>query len=214
VSANGKQNGNGVVYPALKRVSPLASLASYPNNITVYGQNQDEKILLFVREHRIVLFFSVLAYSVGLLVPFLIQWTAVLMNRYFFNNTFDTAAVFGSRVWLVVVLFWFSYMLKGYFNIFFRWFYNINILTDNRLVDIDLLGIFTVRVEETSILDIEDVKDTQSGLIQSIFDMGDLEIFTASGKTTFSLSNVPKSHKIRDFIMDVVVAKRRQNGND
>jgi uncharacterized membrane protein YdbT with pleckstrin-like domain len=104
-------------------------------------------------------------------------------------------------------------MLRGYFNIFFRWFYNINVLTTNRLMDIDFLGIFFVRAEETSIADIEDVKDTQSGIIQSIFNMGNLEIFTASGVTVFNLDNVPKSYKVRDFVMDVVVAERKKNKN-
>jgi uncharacterized membrane protein YdbT with pleckstrin-like domain len=214
VEPNNAQSNSpsGAPQPPFKKVSPLTSLASYPCNIRVHGQNNDEKILLFIREHRIILFFNLLFYSIILFVPFLIQLAVRLFDRYLFDNTINTTDLFESKYWLVFSILWFAYVLKGYINVFLKWFYNINILTDNRLMDIDFLGIFKVRTEEASVVDIEDVKETQSGIVQSIFNMGDLEVLTASGVTAFNLDNVPKSHKIRDFMMDVVVAERKRRG--
>ncbi len=193
-----------------KKVNPLTSLASFPCNISIQGQNNNERILLFIREHRITLLFDLLFYSIALFVPFMIQYFFNLFNKLILNNTINVGEFFGSKYWRVFILLWLSYMLRGYFNLFFKWFYNINVLTTNRLMDIDFLGIFFVRAEETSITDIEDVKDTQAGIIQSIFNMGNIEVFTASGVTVFNLNNVPKSYKVRDFIMDVVVEERRK----
>ena len=62
---------------------------------------------------------------------------------------------------------------------------------------------------------IEDAKESQAGIIQSLFNMGDLTILTASGGTVFNLDNVPKAHKIRDFIQDVAVKiKDKKGGNN
>lgn len=196
--------------PPYKKVSPLVTLASYPFNIHVHGKNEDEIILLFIREHKVTLFFDILLYSIVLFVPYFIRISLELLNKYLLGNTISFGNFFQSTFWIAGNVLWLAYALRGYFNIFFRWFYNINILTNNRLMDVDFIGIFSVRIEETSITSIEDVKDHQKGIIQSVFNMGDIEIFTASGKTTFSLNNVPKAYKVRDFMMDVIVAERKK----
>lgn len=197
-------------YPPSRHVSAMTSLASFPENFKVDGQNPDEKILLFIREHKAVLVLRLLGYSIVLFLPLLLRLSIQIINQDLLNNSLNTSSFFTSKYWTCIVIFWLAYMLGGYFNLFFQWFYNINILTNNRFIDIDFLGIFSQRFEETSVETIQDAKDTQKGLIQSIFDMGDIEVLTASEKTVFNLSNVPKSNKIRDFIMDVVVARRNR----
>ncbi len=176
----------------------------------MYGQNPTERILLFIRESKVILTINLLFYTLALLMPLAIQWALTYTNSKFFGNYIDLNAIFSSTLWYALLLLWLAYMIKGYFNIFIKWFYNINILTNERFVDIDFINIFKVRVEETSVMDIEDVKDTQTGLLQSIFELGDLEIFTASGMTTFNLNDVSKASKIRDFIMDVVISERKK----
>jgi hypothetical protein len=201
--------------PNTKVVSCMTSLASYPANIKIYGLNNDERILLFVREHRVILFFNLILYSVVLLLPLFIRVSAQLINSRLLNSTYtaDLDNIFNSRFWTAGLVLWLGYILKGFYNIFVRWYYNVNILTSNRFIDLDLIGIFNNRLEETSVKDITDAKDVQPGLLQSLFSMGSLEIFTASGKTTFSLDNVPESQKIRDFIMDVVIMEKKKEDN-
>jgi hypothetical protein len=210
------QNKNLELSPRImskfKRVNSLTSLASFPENITVYGQNEGEHILLFVRKHKIVLLFNILIQTFVLLSPFLVQYALYFLNYWVLNNSFDISGWFNSNFWLIFWLIWLSYVLKGYFNIFFQWYYDLNIMTTNRFVDVDLIGIFKNQIEETSLLNIEDVKDHQKGIIQSLFHMGYLEIFTASGQTIFNLKYVPHSTKIRDFIMDVVIEERKKYG--
>lgn len=214
VEPNQPQNLGIQLSPALKdkfkNVSSMASLASFPCNIRVYGQNPDEFLLLFVRKDRIILIFNVLIQVLLFFFPFLLQFMLNVINDLIFQNAFNLATFFASNYWNAIILAWTAYILRGLYNIFFKWFYDINILTTNRFIDLDLINLFHHRLEETSILNIEDAKDTQKGIIQSIFNMGDLEVFTASGQTAFNLPNVPLSHKIRDFIMDVVVEERKK----
>ena len=201
--------------PNTKVVSCMTSLASYPANINVYGLNNDERILLFVREHKVVLYFNLILYSLVLFLPFFIKFSAGLINTQLLNSTYtnDLNNVFNSNFWTAGLVLWLGYILKGFFNIFFRWYYNVNILTSNRFIDLDLIGIFNNRLEETSVKDITDAKDIQPGLLQSLFSMGSLEIYTASGKTIFNLDNIPESQKTRDFIMDVVIMEKKKENN-
>ncbi len=201
------------VQKKFKHAIPLSSLASFPDNLTVYGQNSDEKILLFIRKDKIILFFNFVLQFLVLFLPFLVQYIISLTDNSIFNGAMQSELFFNSKYWVAILLGWLAYVLKGFYNIFFKWFYDINVLTTNRFVDLDLISIFQNRMEETGIMNIEDVKDFQPGIIQSLFDMGDIEIFTASGQTKFNLENVPQSHKIRDFIMDIVVEERKKYGN-
>lgn len=199
----------------MKKVSGWTSLASFPSNICIDGQNPTEYILLFVREHKIILFFNVLLYIFIFFMPQFLRATISYLDTSVLNGAINSAQFFESKWWVIILFCWVAYTLTGFFNIFFKWFYNINILTTERFLDIDLETIFTNRVESATLLDIEDVKDTQIGIIQSIFNMGDLTMLTASGGTIFNLHNVPKAHKIRDFIMDVTIkAKELRGGND
>lgn len=194
-------------------VSSLTSLASFPSNITVFGQNHDERILLFIRKDKAVLIFNLVVQGISFLVPFLVQYLLYFLNNKFLlplNNSINLDAFFTSKYWTAIILLWVAYVLRGFYNIFFKWYYDLNIMTTNRFLDLDLIDLFHNRLEETSISKIEDVKDTQTGIIQSLFGMGDLEIFTASGQTVFSLQDVPRSNKIRDFIMDIVIEERKK----
>jgi len=196
--------------PTEKIVSPMTSLASFPGNFRLHDQNPDERILLFIRKHKVILLLEILGYSLLLFVPVFVQIVISYMANALFNGIEEVNTFFSSKFWIIIWMVWIAYLLKGYYNIFFKWFYNINLLTDNRFIDFDFIGIFRNRIEETSILNIQDAKDSQKGLLQSLFNMGNMEVLTASENTVFNLDNIPSSHKVRDFVMDVVIAKKQE----
>ncbi len=200
----------------MKKVNPFTSLASFPMNIRIHDQNGDEYLLLFIRQHKVILFFNVLIYAIVAFTPFIARELLIWSDEVILNNYFGMENLFRlyNEGWRIFVIMWFSFILTGFFNIFFKWFYNINTLTNQRFLDIDFLSIFEIRVESATVKDIEDIKDTQSGVIQSIFNMGDLTLLTASGGTVFNLDNVPKAHRIRDFIMDVAIQKKKKGADN
>lgn len=200
----------------MKKVNPFTSLASFPMNIRIHDQNGDEYMLLFIREHKIILFINVLIYSIVAFTPFIARWLFIWTDENILNNFFGMENLFRlyNDGWRIFLIMWFSFILTGFFNIFFKWFYNINTLTNQRFLDIDFISIFEIRVESATVKDIEDIKDTQNGILQSIFNMGDLTMLTASGGTEFNLDNVPKAHRIRDFIMDVAIQVKRRGGDN
>ncbi len=199
--------------PKLKQnVSPFTSIATFPGCFHFTDQDPDEYILLLVRQGKIILIIDLLINLIVPLAPFLILLAIKGLNTVGrnINVIIETELLTSSKWWLVFIVFMLSYGLISYFNIFFKWFYNINILTNKRFVDLDYQTIFNVGVETAALQDIQDVKNRQSGIFQTIFGLGDVEVLTASGKTTFSLPNVYQAHKIRDFIQDVILAVKEK----
>lgn len=202
--------------PKLKVVNPFTSLASFPSNICMHDQNGDEYVLLFVRQHIVILLINISIYMIVFFGPWILQAILIYIDNSVFGGVLQIQKTFDiyRNGWNIIILCWIIYCMTGLFNIFFKWFFNINILTNQRFVDFDFVGIFDTRAESAAVTDIEDIKDAQTNVIQSIFNMGDLTVLTASGGTIFSLEDVPRAHQIRDFMMDVTLkVKRMQNNN-
>lgn len=194
---------------SLNEVSGFESIVSFPKNIYLSDQNKEEVVLLLIRRHKITLFFNLLVNLLLLSFPFIIEFVLNSLNQNLFNSFLNLDIFFKSKWWSIVILCWIALILSYIFDTFYRWFYNINILTNEKFIDIDLESIFSSRVEVASLFDIQDAKDSQKGIIQSIFNMGDLVLLTASGATIFSLDNIPKAHIIRDFITDIIVKVKK-----
>jgi len=178
----------------------LAALIFTPKTIRFENQNPDEKILLLVREHPAVFAWNALMTLFGVFVPFVLIWT-----YNFFSSKGYLAFTIDTQWWVVGIMLWYLYLLSNIFRRFISWFYNVNLMTNERFLDLDFSSFTDYRVKECSILKIQDAKDMHAGPWQMLFDMGDIVVHTASEDTRFELENVPNSSKVRDFIMDVVI---------
>ena len=71
------------------------------------------------------------------------------------------------------------------------WFYNITLITDRGVVDIDYSNIVYHDVAMTNLNLIEDVNYTKVGFIRSLLNYGDLFVQTAGGKENLEALAVP-----------------------
>lgn len=179
----------------------FSDLVFKPKSIRFEHQNDDEHLLMLVREHVVVLFSRMFSTLLLAIVPFLLLWVyRFLQSRGI--AIFDIS----TNWWLVAVVLWYMLLIVSVFKQFIDWFYNVNIMTTQRFIDLDFKTFSGYHVKETPLMKIQDASDTHGGPWQMIFDMGNLTIYTASDKTTFQLPNVPASSQVRDFVMDTVIA--------
>ena len=191
----------------VKPANSLASISLMPSNIRFANQNSDEQVVLFIRQHKVILFGYFFRFLINLIIPigvfFLFQWLGSF--DVFKNSRIDIKGVYIFAAFLV----WYLWSFTSFFSDFLFWFYNAYIITSQRLIDLDFIGVTKNSVKELALSNIEDVVDTRNGVLQTIFDMGRVDISTASESTKFFLNNVPKASKVRDFIMDMAL----YNGN-
>jgi hypothetical protein len=104
-------------------------------------------------------------------------------------------------------------MLIGTFIIvtFFKWFFNVNIITTERIVDIDFDKIFYHNVAETQLERVEDVSHRPGGVWASFFDFGTVYVQTAGEQREFEFKDVPRPRDIQDTILDLLELKQRRN---
>lgn len=78
-----------------------------------------------------------------------------------------------SIVWYCALLF---YAIQN----FMLWFYNVYIVTDERLVDVDFFGLLYKNINVTQINKLEDANYSQRGICSGFFNYGDVIVQTAS----------------------------------
>ena len=186
-----------------RHMSSLSSYTEYPENIRFENQETNEVIYLFLRRHVVTnvpwvllaIFFSIL--------PF-----------FFITFVLPALAVAGIAIppnFLLVLLLFYYLIIFGYaFVSYVSWFFNISIVTNLRVFDIDVNDITSKSVASTEIEDALDVEYTQRGFLQNFFDYGHIHVQLAGMKPNFEFLSVPHPAKGADIISDVMREARHE----
>lgn len=167
-----------------------------PTNLTFANQDKDEKIMLFLRAHLITTVPWIARTIILLLVPVVLS--SVLR---FFGIELD---ILPTRYSLFILVFYFYVVLLFAFIDFISWFYNIGLVTNVRILDVDLRNLVYTHVAATKIGQIEDVSYKRTGAIRSIFDYGDVQIQTAAESENFEFLSVPKPNQAVNIVEDLI----------
>lgn len=189
-----------------KRLHPftLRSFSQNPIKISFQDQEEDEKILLLLRSHPVTnipwIFITFLFTAIPLVFS--------LFNFKFFTfggiNFSDIPLSFTIFFLIFYYLVVFNYALINFMN----WYYNVFLVTQKRVVDIDFFDLVYHNVALTKVNLIQDADYTQVGFIQSLFDYGNVFIQTAADKPNFEALKVPKPAIVMKTIEELMGRRR------
>jgi hypothetical protein len=172
-----------------------AAFCAFPPGVSFMGQDEGEHVVLLVRQHLAVLIPKFILIFLTLLSPLLFFKTVVEMS--------SVLVALGMALLILLIAFTMAA------DTFFKWFYGVNIVTDQRIVDVDFNNVLYHKVSEAQLERIEDVSHAPAGLFSAIFDYGDVYIQTASSKPEFDFNKVPKPREIQDTLLDLLEMKQK-----
>ena len=97
----------------------------------------------------------------------------------------------------VFVLVWYLVSTAYILESFLTWFFNVYIVTDERIIDIDFYNLIYKEVSDANIDRIQDVTYKMGGVIRTLFNYGDVLIQTASEVPNFVFKAIPNPSLIR-----------------
>lgn len=175
----------------------LSSFAMCPENVNFETQEDQEKVVLFLRQHFIVNIPWIITGLILLLVPTFIETTQILDS---IPSNFEF--VF-TLIWYLVT---FAYILLKFIN----WFFNVYIVTDERIVDVDFYNLIYKEVHDARIDKIEDVTYKMGGVIRTLFDYGDVLIQTAAEVPNFDFLAVPHPDKVVKVLQELQTEEKQE----
>jgi membrane protein YdbS with pleckstrin-like domain len=95
---------------------------------------------------------------------------------------------------------WYLLIAAFVFTRFLGWFFNVGIVTDKRIVDIDFFGLLYKEITSADLNKIQDVSQQQVGAIRALFDFGDIFVQTASETAKIEFEAVPHPARVIDLI--------------
>jgi hypothetical protein len=158
-------------------------------NVRFESQQEDEEVLLVLRPHPI----SQLSWILNGLILIIILIT---IDVIFFNSLtfFQFVVVNLLALSLIAGFFWYNFL---------SYFFNVGIITNHRLVDVDYHTVFYKDVSETIYPKIEDVSAKSSGIFASFFDFGDVLVQTAGTNANVQFESVPKPSQVASTITNL-----------
>lgn len=167
-----------------------------PANISFEHQEVDESIELFLRQHWIVNIAWIFIAAAGVFLPPVLLKLDQMFNTNFFLQIPLQISTGGFIVW---------YMLLAAFVIenFLSWYFNIYIVTNMHLVDINFHSLISRDITEVETKDVQSQSAHRKGVLGALFDFGDVFIETAAERQRIEFRNVPKPDLVADRIQDL-----------
>jgi len=175
-----------------------------------------EKIILRVRRHWFSFFSSALPSMLKMLVIIgigvVLAYFDVITLEFNYENLFLWGLLIGLILWQ-----FFGDWLKAWID----WRYDEDIITTERIVDVDQHHLFGRDVGITELDNVEDISLKHKGFFSTIFNFADVDIQTAGtntqkleGGNTFVLKDAPNPLKIQKIISEAVINSREKQYKD
>jgi len=170
----------------------------HPAKINLSMREQDEHIELLLRRHWITMLPLLVILLAGLLLPFIISLLGVDL---FVLTGLGSSSVHFQVVVLVV---WYMLVLGFGFVCFLNWFFNVYIVTDKHLIDVDYWGLFFHRISDCRLEQVQDTSHDVQGMWEILFNYGDVFVQTASELSNIDFISVSEPEFVHQRISDLV----------
>ena len=178
-------------YKLEKKAQGRLSAFNYlPKRVDFETRDKEEQVILLLREHPLTNFSWIFIVVLMIIAPIVLSIFPLLT---FLPQEFQLIAVLG---WYLITT---AFLLEN----FLTWFFNVNIITDERIIDIDFFNLIYKQVSDTNIDKIQDVTYTMGGVARTLFNYGDVFVQTAAEVPNFDFLAVPNPDKVAKILQDL-----------
>lgn len=179
-----------------KTKNPLASFISFPSKVHFETQQREEPIVLLLRRHWITNISWILLVVLMILGPLIISFLPIvdfLPSRFF---------IFFTILWYLLTL---TFTLEK----FISWFFNIFLITDERVVDVDFYSLTYKQISDAGLDKIQDITYRTGGVVGSIINFGDILFQTAGNQPNIEFEKVPRPAQVVSILNELIVQEQQ-----
>lgn len=167
------------------------ALCDHPQNIKFSDQGPNEVIELLLRQHWVTNLGWILSSIIGFLLPTILLRLNSSFNLFPITSVPLSIQAAGLLIWYLLV---FAYTVES----FLAWYFNIYIITTERIIDIKLNNLLNRSIIETQIEEVESISTRILGILGEVFNFGNINVETAAKGQEIQFKAIPKP----DFVAD------------
>jgi hypothetical protein len=165
----------------------LSAFRHHPDKASFLNKAEKEEVVLIVRRHfftnvRYILLFVAMVFAPALLL------------------LFPTLSFLPANFQLVAIILWYVVAVAFAFEAFLSWFFNVDIVTTERLLDVNFANLIYREITDVDLQQIQDVKVRVGSVVRTVFGYGDVLVQTAAENTGIIFEAVPKPDEVAKII--------------
>lgn len=182
-------------------VSMFSTYTEHPSGVSFNQKEDQETIILLIRRHIIT--------NIPWIVGTMILSVAPILILYLLQITNSLSIQIPTKLMFVILAFYYIIVLGYAFANFVSWFYNIGLVTDKRIFDIDFTNLSSINVAATALDDIQDVNYTQAGFAEQFFNYGDIDVQIDVNTQNYKFEKSPKPAQVVNIISKLIGGGRK-----
>ena len=166
-------------------------------------QKSYEQVRYVLRRHPLTFVPNAIMFIILLALPF---GVAVMLKTQY------PELLAGDVARTILILSASGYLLLVYIFFFFQfvdYYLDMWIVTNDRIIDIEQLGLFNRTISELDLFRIQDVTSEVKGIFATFFDYGNVSIKTASQNLDIVFHDIPHPNIIRKTLIDLANEDRK-----
>ncbi len=160
------------------------------------GQQENEKIMMITRQHWMVFLAKFIVWLMFVAIMIFADWA---IEQYLPILKTDTYVGYLNLIKSV----YFMCLVLGLLIIWTMYYLNMQIVTNERIVDITQTSLLHHTISELHLSRIEDVTAEVNGILPTFFDYGNVYVQTAAETNRFTFDRVPNPTKLNKLILDL-----------
>lgn len=177
--------------------NPLSSFCYYPDKVSFINEDPEEKVILLLRRHPITNLRWIVIAVIMLLIP---SFVFLLIPQ--------DAAPLDFQV--ILSLIWYLLTTAFIFEGFLSWYFHVNIVTDERIVEVDFHNLIHREVTDANIDRIEDVTVEIGGGLRTLFNYGNVFIQTSAEVPRIEFEAVPHPDRVSRILRELRIEEERE----
>lgn len=177
--------------------NPFASFIALPTKINFETQQVDEQIILLLRQHWVMNIPWIILAIIMTMAPIILKAIPLL---FFLPSNFQ----------FLTIIMWYLITMAFIFEKFLTWFFNIYIITDERIIDVDFISLTYREISDAQIEKIQDITYKTGGILKAFFDFGDVYIQTAGTVPRIEFLAVPKPDKVAKILNQLLLQEQQE----
>lgn len=169
---------------------PLSAFCYKPQSAHFETQDSKEQVILLLRRHPITN----------------LSWMSLVVVMVFapvFFSLIPFWAEFPGRFQVASTVLWYFLTLAITLQGALTWFFNVNIITNTRIVDVDFLTLIYREISDAQIEKIQEVTYKVAGLGGTFFNYGNVNIQTAGAVPNFVFEDVPEPAHVVQILQEL-----------
>lgn len=174
-----------------------------PRGVVFQTQESDEQVILLMRRHVVTNVPWIAAVIWAFLLP-------ILLSPFILELGLLTGISLGNQ--FVFTLLWYTGIFTFAFLSFINWYFNVYIVTNERIIDVDFVNLTYKQISHAPIFKIQDLRFEQVGVVAGIFNYGTVLIQTAGELPNFDFDDVPNPAEVVKIISDLIQTENDEGG--